>query len=240
MEKKTGEIKGYLIDFGGTLDTSGLHWAKFLWRAYDGCHVGVTWDDFREAYIHTERALGRGGIIDPYMNMFDVIDQKISMQLAWLSERKIPFERFTPKQWRVILVMGLLGDVKYYIKTNRPILAQLADRAPLALVSNYYGNLTTVVEDLGIKDYFRTIVESAAVGVRKPNPLIFAIALERLGLQPHEVMVVGDSLKNDILPAHSLGCATAWLKGEGWDNDEHEPPAETHVITSLDQLLQIP
>ena len=31
--------------------------------------------------------------------------------------------------------------------------------------------------------------------------------------EPQETMVVGDSLKNDILPAHSLGCASAWLQG---------------------------
>ena len=78
-----------------------------------------------------------------------------------------------------------------------------------------------------------------AEGIRKPDPRLFEIALDRLGLQPQETMVVGDSLKNDILPAHSLGCATAWLQGEGWNNDQHEPPAETHVITSLDQLLQL-
>lgn len=239
MGKKTGEIKGYLIDFGGTLDTSGCHWGKFFWQAYEQCNVGATWDDFREAYIHTERALGRGGIIDPYMNMFDVIDQKISMQLAWLSDCETQFNVFDPEEWNGFLTMHIFGKVLRQLETNRPVLARLADRAPLALVSNYYGNLNAVVEELGIKDYFRTIVESAAVGVRKPDPRIFQIALDRLGLQPHEVMVVGDSLKNDILPAHSLGCATAWLKGEGWDNDQHEPPADTHVITSLDQLLQL-
>lgn len=107
-------------------------------------------------------------------------------------------------------------------------------------MSNFYGNLPTVVEEMGLGSYFQTVVESAAEGIRKPDPRLFEIALDRLGLQPQETMVVGDSLKNDILPAHSLGCASAWLQGEGWNNDQHEPPAETHVITSLDQLLQLP
>ena len=124
-------------------------------------------------------------------------------------------------------------------RSHVEVISQLADRAPLALVSNFYGNLPTVVEEMGIGPYFQTVVESAAEGIRKPDPRLFEIALDRLGLQPQETMVVGDSLKNDILPAHSLGCATAWLQGEGWNNDQHEPPAEAHVITSLAQLLQL-
>ena len=61
----TGEIKGYLLDYGGTLDTAGCHWGKFIWHGYERCRVGVAWDDFREAYVHTERALGQVGIILP-------------------------------------------------------------------------------------------------------------------------------------------------------------------------------
>lgn len=49
----TGEIKGYLLDYGGTLDTAGCHWGKFIWHGYERCRVGVAWDDFREAYVHT-------------------------------------------------------------------------------------------------------------------------------------------------------------------------------------------
>ena len=212
----TGEIKGYLLDYGGTLDTAGCHWGKFIWHGYERCRVGVAWDDFREAYVHTERALGQGGIILPTMTFRETLATKIGMQIGRLRERE-----------------ALSSD------SDTRVLAQLADRVPLARVSNFYGNLPTVVEEMGIGSYFLTVVESAAEGIRKPDARLFEIALDRLGLQPQETMVVGDSLKNDILPAHSLGCATAWLQGEGWNNDQHEPPAETHVITSLDQLLQL-
>ena len=56
-------IKGYLFDFGGTLDTAGCHWGQMLWHAYQRQQVPVTEEQFREAYVHGERALGRTPII---------------------------------------------------------------------------------------------------------------------------------------------------------------------------------
>lgn len=219
----TGEIKGYLLDYGGTLDTAGCHWGKFIWHGYERCRVGVAWDDFREAYVHTERALGQGGIILPTMTFRETLATKIGMQIARLREREALSSDSDTRALEERLLLDLYGEVLRQMEANRPVLAQLADRAPLALVSNFYGNLPAVVEEMGIGSYFQTVVESAAEGIRKPDPRLFEIALDRLGLQPQETMAVGDSLKNDILPAHSLGCATAWLQGEGWNNDQHEP-----------------
>ena len=48
-----------LFDFGGTLDTAGCHWGKFLWYAYKRNGIPVTEEQFREAYVHAERTLGK-------------------------------------------------------------------------------------------------------------------------------------------------------------------------------------
>ncbi len=50
--------------------------------------------------------------------------------------------------------------------------------------------------------------------------------------------MVGDSLRKDILPAESLGCRVAWIKGKGWTPDED---AATHpsVIKKLSDLLDV-
>ena len=47
-------VKGYIFDYGGTLDTGGNHWGKVIWHAYE--RVGVPVDEalFREAYVHGE------------------------------------------------------------------------------------------------------------------------------------------------------------------------------------------
>ena len=55
-------------------------------------------------------------------------------------------------------------------------------------------------------------------------------------MNSNEVLVVGDSLRKDILPAESLGCQTLWLKGKGWTEEEDQ---QTHpnTITRITQVL---
>jgi putative hydrolase of the HAD superfamily len=50
------------------------------------------------------------------------------------------------------------------------------------------------------------------------------------------VLVVGDSFSKDIVPAKSIGCKTAWLKGEGWGNEEIDESVPDIIITDLEQL----
>ena len=130
------------------------------------------------------------------------------------------------------------ASARSWVEKARPVLEHLAAKYPLVLVSNFYGNVETVLADFDLARYFRKVVESAVVGVRKPDPKIFALGVEALGLKPEEVLVVGDSLSKDILPAESLGCQTAWLKGKGWTAEED---AKTHPsqISSLDTLLAL-
>ena len=103
-------------------------------------------------------------------------------------------------------------------------------------MSNFYGNVDAVLRDFDVRRYFGGIIESAVVGVRKPNPTIFRLGVDVLELPASEVLVVGDSLRKDILPAESLGCQVLWLKGKGWTADED---AQTHpnIITSIEQVL---
>lgn len=85
---------------------------------------------------------------------------------------------------------------------------------PMAIVSNFYGNLTAVLKDYGIDHYFRAVIDSASVGLRKPDPAITQLGLNALALSPEEVIMVGDSVDNDIIPAQSIGLHTALLLGD--------------------------
>ena len=117
------------------------------------------------------------------------------------------------------------------------MLDALHARYPMVLVSNFYGNVETVLADFDLLRYFKQIIESAVVGVRKPDPRIFMLGVEALGLQPGEVLVVGDSYKKDIVPAESIGCRVLWLKGKGWTTEED---AVTHpcIIKNLSEVLK--
>lgn len=62
----------------------------------------------------------------------------------------------------------------------------------LGLISNWDAGLEGLFRDLGLLPYFDVVVASAAVGYRKPDPAIFEIALERMGVRACEAVHVGD------------------------------------------------
>ena len=64
---------------------------------------------------------------------------------------------------------------------------------------------------LGIAHYFDTVVISEDVGVTKPDPKIFSIALDRIGARAHETVFIGDNWASDIVGAHNAGMAAVWL-----------------------------
>jgi putative hydrolase of the HAD superfamily len=80
-------------------------------------------------------------------------------------------------------------------------------------------------------------VTAADVGYRKPHPLLFESALERLGVAPHQAVFVGDSYEDDIVPAAQLGM-TAVLKLNGREPDPRWVLAR-YQVPSLAALLQL-
>ena len=96
------------------------------------------------------------------------------------------------------------------------MLEKLSQDYPLAVVSNFYGNLDAVLEDFGLRRFFTAVIESARAGVRKPDPAIFRLGAEALGLPPAQILAIGDSMDKDIIPAAATGCRTLLIEGRPW------------------------
>jgi FMN phosphatase YigB (HAD superfamily) len=62
------------------------------------------------------------------------------------------------------------------------------------------------------------IMVSEEVGAYKPNPLIFNTLLKRIGLTPYDVIMVGDSVKNDVQGAKNAGIKVIWYNPEHLEN----------------------
>ncbi len=75
----------------------------------------------------------------------------------------------------------------------------------VGVLSNIGWDLRPVLREHGVADLVDTEVLSFEENVQKPDPLIFRIACERLGLAPHEVLMVGDSAEADG-GAAAIGC----------------------------------
>lgn len=209
-------MKAVLIDFGGTIDTDGRHWYKVFKQAYSCVAPAIEDALLRQAYVYAERTLGKNPIINPQFTFCKTLESKLSLQAIYLRENGCPVTEVQSKQ--------ILDSCYSVVTTNinkvaRPELDSLSERCPLMLVTNFYGNMNSVLKEFGIDRYFTGIVESAVEGVRKPNPDIFRLAVNRLGVLPADAVMIGDSLSKDILPAMEVGCKTIWLEGEQWEDE---------------------
>lgn len=148
-------------------------------------------------------------------------------------------------------IRQIAGDMARYINAktlallneNKQVLEHLKQKGyPMVLVSNFYGNINQVLKDAGIDGYFEDVIESAVVGVRKPNPAIFALGVCALDLPASQVLVVGDTYGKDIIPAHKLGCHTLWIKGLQWEEkkvDESIPDGIIKKLSEMEEFLKI-
>lgn len=219
--------KGYIFDYGGTLDTGGQHWGMLLWHAFERHQVPVSESQFRDAYVYAERTLGRNKIIQPTDTFLQTLTKKVQLELTYLSN-----ESYTDA-----IVSDVYERTKSQTALSRRVLMQMK-ASPMVLVSNFYGNISVVLQEFGLDGIFAEVIESAVVGIRKPDPQIFLLGVDALGMKPEEVTVVGDSLEKDIIPAKRAGCHTVWLKGEGWTNAQDGENQVDRVIMTLDELLQ--
>ena len=226
-------IKGIIFDYGGTLDSRGVHWSEILWDGF--CHAAVPIDKttFRTAYVEGERALARERIILPQDNFHDLLVKKVTLEISFLP---LVVEADTRAEWVKQIASYCDNAARACINEARPILEELHKCFPLMLVSNFYGNIDEVLREYGIRNMFKGIIESSVVGIRKPNPTLFRLGVDALELPPQEVLVVGDSLRKDIEPAEQLGCQTLWLKGKGWTADE-DNQTHPHTINRITQVL---
>ena len=81
----------------------------------------------------------------------------------------------------------------------------------LAVVSNSEGTIEQMLVEIGLRDLMATVIDSSVVGFTKPDPRIFALALERLGVDAGDALMVGDSPSADVDGAHAVGIRAALI-----------------------------
>ena len=93
------------------------------------------------------------------------------------------------------------------------VLAWLRDRGlKLGLAANQPQATLSVLDDLGIGQYFDHREVSGSHGFRKPDVRLFLRACEDLGVEPAECIMVGDRIDNDVAPARLLGMRTVLFR----------------------------
>lgn len=119
-------------------------------------------------------------------------------------------------------------------RCSREVLARLHGHLHLGVVSNFYGNLDTLLDESGLAPFLDIVVESARVGAEKPGPRIYEVALERLGLAAEQVVMVGDNFARDVVPAKRLGLRTVWLR-----RGHAQPPEPGLADAAIERLADL-
>ena len=232
--------------------------------------VSIHKQAFRDAYVYGERALAVNPIVTPDFHFEDILREKLILELNFLAGKELleTGKDDAEKQAKLgndsdasseSLLLSLSDseihqiavDMAHYINAktldllqeNKQVLEHLKQAGyPMVLVSNFYGNISQVLKDAGIDGYFKEVIESAVVGVRKPNPAIFALGVCALDLPASQILVVGDTYGKDIIPAHKLGCHTLWIKGLQWEEkqvDESIPDGIIRKLSEMEEFLKI-
>jgi putative hydrolase of the HAD superfamily len=103
---------------------------------------------------------------------------------------------------------------------------------PIGVVSDWDSQLPTILAGLGIDHYFSFVVASGAVGLSKPSPAIFELALRRSGTAAGAALMVGDSYHSDVGGARAAGLDALLLDREGTAQAQ-----DVGVIRTLTDLL---
>ncbi|WP_017651980.1 HAD-IA family hydrolase [Fortiea contorta] len=81
----------------------------------------------------------------------------------------------------------------------------------LGVVSNFDSRIYSVLQSLGLRDFFTSITISTQARAAKPDPQIFAVALEKHNCPPTAAWHIGDSVKEDYQGAKAAGLRGIWI-----------------------------
>ena len=121
----------------------------------------------------------------------------------------------------------------------KPTLEEVGQTHRVALLTNGAADLQREkIRESKLAPFFEVIVISGEVGVRKPEPEIFALVLDRLSVTAEKAVMVGNSPSSDVAGAQRAGLKGVWLNRSGKECDDGvEPDAEIAGLNELKDFL---
>ena len=238
-------VSALLLDFGGTLD-GPLHWLDRFLSQYRAVGIELTREELDGAFEHATHAGYRAARVIRRFGMVDLIRFLVGNQVEFLAHEGPPRLRArigssdAKGRHRIVeqIAEGFISATREGLKANGEILKALKVRFRIGVVSNFYGNLDRILKEAGMTKMIDSITDSSQVGIFKPHPGIFEVALRGLGVAPAAAAMVGDSLEKDCVPAHRLGLTTVWYRA-GLSGDRRHCASADYTIASLRELESI-
>jgi len=223
----TQPLKACLFDFGGTLDADGTTWQDRFYELYAKHGLHPDRETFRKAFYRADDSLTETRALEGQGFRKTVEEQaaRVWEALAWDG----------PEDRLAAVVEDFWEAARRTVRRNLEILTELRSVFRLGIVSNFYGNLEPVCEELGIRYLFECLVDSNRVGVVKPDPRIFQAALRHLEVRAEETVFVGDNVYRDMEGARNVGMPHILLASRSLSAPAPCCPGDP-VIRSLEEL----
>ena len=125
-----------------------------------------------------------------------------------------------------------LSSFNHLFPNTIEILDYLKPKYKLHIITNGFQEIQDKkMRNSGIYGYFDEVVNSEMAGVKKPNPLIFEMALKKAKVSPEKAIMIGDNVEADILGAKAVGLHALHF------NAHNEPRHDfCHMIHDLSEI----
>ncbi|MWV44321.1 HAD-IA family hydrolase [Paenibacillus sp. HJL G12] len=217
-------IKGILFDLDGTLLDRDQSLVRFLENQYDRIHAFH--DIEKHAFIQRFIQLDQKGYVwkdKVYQKLLEEMDLNVSWQ-ELLDDYVESFKN------HCIGFPGLFDMLDYLKGMNYK----------LGIISNGFGRFQmNNILGLQMNHYFDEILISEIEGLRKPNMEIFQRALNRLGIEPHESIFVGDHPINDVEASINAGMIGIWKEDDYYERPKNAYRSIKNLIEIRDILVGI-
>ena len=189
MTLELGDIRWLFFDVGCTLVNEDRALEDTLPRvaqAFSQHGVPISADDLRKAFAEAylefaESAFGR--IVEHFFD--DPSDRA-------LIRRSIKYPKHLEEPY----------------PDAHELLSKLSGRYRIGVIANQPAGTWSRLESYGLTPFISLCISSTEASLVKPDPEIFRRALRQAGCQPHEAVMIGDRIDNDIRPAKALGWKT--------------------------------
>ena len=114
------------------------------------------------------------------------------------------------RQLRTVLTWR--KDLEKPYPEARQVLDALSKKCPIGIIANQTPGTEARLEKWGLLGFVSLCLPSAEIGLSKPDPAFFGLAIERSGCEPERAVMIGDRIDNDVTPAKSLGWKTIRVK----------------------------
>jgi HAD superfamily hydrolase (TIGR01549 family) len=221
------KTKWILFDFGGCLDSDGLHTRSLYMNQFSKSlliNPEKDIEEFNNAYTKSDTILINDSLVlnSSLKEMNEVMCLSIAKNLNINSQQKIKN-----------VASAITKFQEIHLRRNQKIIEELAKKFKLGVVSNFSGNLLKILDDYSLAPYFTFVLDSYHVGVSKPDPKIFKIAIDQCQAPTNEIVFVGDNPERDISPARALGMKTILISSVLQKNDSD------YLLRSLTELLEL-